>query len=186
MLSWYFLCDRAVLRLPRNKLRTVVLHKQNIVPQCIFLYTSCLRSRWSGLGFPSPSVKAQNHCFWYPFVVWPWQVFTRWEWWRRMKAGGFLHRVYLATEMAIPVMFGIWFVYGRHDIIEILTFHIYTSGQRYGITITKWHLCEFDSYQIKWPDTVSTVRGPLRLKRRKKRQWYFFELLKAIMPQHLP
>ena len=67
----------------------------------------------------------------------------------------------------------------------------YTGGQRYGITITKWHLREFDRYllflvvcsiaerntvdfidplrnQIGWPNTVSIVWGPLRLKRRKK------------------
>ena len=68
---------------------------------------------------------------------------------------------------------------------------IYTSGQRYGIAITKWHLCEFDRYllflvvcsiaerntvdfidpsrnQIEWPNTLSIVWGPLRLKRRKR------------------
>ena len=67
----------------------------------------------------------------------------------------------------------------------------YTSGQPYGITITKWHLPECDRYllflvvcsiaernavdlidplrnQIEWPNTVSTVWAPLRLKRRKK------------------
>ena len=69
---------------------------------------------------------------------------------------------------------------------------IYTSGQRYGITTTKWHLHEFDRYllflvvcsiaerntvdfidplrcQLEWPKTVSIVWGLLRLKRRKKR-----------------
>ena len=67
----------------------------------------------------------------------------------------------------------------------------YTRGQRYGISTTKWHLREFDQYllflvicsiakrntvdlidplrnQIEWPNTVSIVWGPLRLKRRKK------------------
>ena len=70
-------------------------------------------------------------------------------------------------------------------------FGVYTSGQRYGITTTKWHLPEFDRYllflvvcsiaerntvdfidplhnQIEWPSTVSNVLGPLRLRRRKK------------------
>ena len=114
---------------------------------------------------------------------------------------------------------------------------IYTSGQRYGIITTKWHLREFDRYllllvvcsiaernnldfidplhnQIEWPNTVSIVWGPLRLKRRKKGSsgvvtwsevslaitilmflcsvgfgkdyWYFSELLKGKMPQNLP
>ena len=68
---------------------------------------------------------------------------------------------------------------------------IYTSGQRYGTTTTKWHLREFDRYllflvvcsiaerntvdfidplrcQLEWPKTVSIVWGLLRLKRRKK------------------
>ena len=68
---------------------------------------------------------------------------------------------------------------------------IYTSGQHYGITTTKWHLREFDQYLlllvvcsiaerntvdfidslrdlIEWSNTVSIVWGPLRLKRRKK------------------
>ena len=68
---------------------------------------------------------------------------------------------------------------------------IYTSGQRYGINTAKWHLRESDRYllflvvcliaernavdfidplrsQIEWPNTVSIVWGPLRLKRRKR------------------
>ena len=68
---------------------------------------------------------------------------------------------------------------------------IYTSGQRYGITTAKWYLGEFDRYllflvvcsiaerntvdlidplrnQMEWPNTVSIVWGPLRLKRREK------------------
>ena len=68
---------------------------------------------------------------------------------------------------------------------------IYTNGQRYGITTNKWHLREFDRYllflvvcsiaeqntvdfinplhnQIEWPNAVSIVWGPLRLKRIKK------------------
>ena len=67
----------------------------------------------------------------------------------------------------------------------------YNNGQRYEITITKWYLREFDRYllflvkcsiaerntvdfmdplrdQIEWPNTVSIVWEPLRLKRRKK------------------
>ena len=63
----------------------------------------------------------------------------------------------------------------------------YTSDQRYGITTTKWRLREFDRYllflfvcsiaeqntvdfidplrnQIEWPNTISIVWGPLRLK----------------------
>ena len=119
---------------------------------------------------------------------------------------------------------------------------LYTSGQRYGITTTKWHLREFDQYllflvvcsiterstvdfiyplrnQIEWPNTVIIVWGPLRLKRMEKvssgvvtwsevclaittlmlwlplfyaawgfgkHYWYFFKLLKGIMPQNLP
>ena len=114
--------------------------------------------------------------------------------------------------------------------------YIYTSGQRYGITTTKWHLREFGRYllllvvcsiaernvdfidplrnQMEWPNTVSIVWGPLILKIRKsefrgshlkwslpsllplwcfyaawgfgKDYWYFFELLKGMMPQNLP
>ena len=72
-----------------------------------------------------------------------------------------------------------------------INIYIYTSVQRYGVTTTNRHLREFDRYllflivctiserntvdfidplrnQIEWPNTVSIVRGPLRLKRRKK------------------
>ena len=115
--------------------------------------------------------------------------------------------------------------------------YIYTSGQRYGITTTKWNLREFDRHLlflvvcsiaerntvdfvdllhnlIDWPNTVSIVWGPLRLKRRikvssgvvtwsevclaittlmllsswgfSKGYWYVFKLLKGIMPHNLP
>ena len=66
----------------------------------------------------------------------------------------------------------------------------YTSGQCYGITTTESHLHEFYRYllflgacsiaeqntvdfidplrnQMEWPNTVSIIWGPLRLKRRK-------------------
>ena len=81
----------------------------------------------------------------------------------------------------------------------------YTRGQRYGITTIKWHLREFDRYllflvvcsiaerntvdlidllrnQIEWPNTVSIVWGPLRLKRRKSE--FRGSHLKWSLPSH--
>ena len=80
--------------------------------------------------------------------------------------------------------------YRRYKIMSHNSKTTYTSGQRYGITTTKWHLCEFDPHllflvvcsiaernnfdfidplrdQIEWPNAVRIVWGPLRLKRRK-------------------
>ena len=79
----------------------------------------------------------------------------------------------------------------NYNLCYVKSTRIYTSGKRYGTTATKWHLREFCRYllflvvcsiaerntvdsidplrnQIEWPNTVSIVWGPLRLKRRKK------------------
>ena len=87
-------------------------------------------------------------------------------------------------------------------------FGVYTSGQRYRITTTKWHLPEFDRYllllvvcsiaerntvdsvdplhnHIEWPNTVSIVWGPLRLKRRTKSQFRGSHLKWSLPSQYL-